>query len=76
MKGMKKLQIAIDEDEEESKQQISPMKTNKKMSMPKPPSPKVIVKQEGDQEIFCTEQPDIDFDNINDNNVEQIIEEL
>jgi hypothetical protein len=44
MKGMKKLQIAIDDDEEENKQQISPMKTNKKISMAKPPSPKVIVK--------------------------------
>lgn len=65
MRPAKKIQIIVDEEEEEAKSRRSPSPTKRKSIM-NTPEPKVIVQQDNDGEMFVSDVPDINFDELND----------
>lgn len=66
MRPAKRLQINVDEDEEEKKGTPSPKKTTRRQSVKQTPEPKVIVTQDEDLEIFMTDVPDDNFEKQNE----------
>ena len=70
----KNLLIKIDDDEEQKYGSQSPMKTRSNQAIPKKEVQeiKTVVKQENDNEVFITDAPDIDFDQLNEQQMQYI----